>query len=115
MRESRRIFLEESALRAAKAKRSREGEAKVTKDEFLSLRIQIMEPLLRVLLALVGAFVGAMAFWLHREVGNLWLTVFIAGVAVVLIAVAAVGKRETVEDALSEFADFVFQRLDDAL
>ncbi len=81
------------------------------KEDFGRLKIQVMDPLLRFALLIVAAFSGFLAFWLHGEVGNLPLTLVIGGLSVLFAALAAFGRRDTVESALGEVANFVYNRL----
>jgi hypothetical protein len=110
VRAARQEFLERAAVKAARQEAARHGGVPPPLDAFRRLRIQVMEPLLRIALLGVGLVTGAMAYWLHRNVGNLPLTIFIGGVAATFVVIAAVGRKETVENALAEAADFVFQR-----
>jgi hypothetical protein len=115
MRPAHKQFLERSAFRAAQKEEARHGGASLPKEDFMRIRIQVMEPLMRVSLLGVAAVTGALAYWLHGEVQNLALTIFIAGLAVTFAVIAAVGRKKTVENALSEAADFVFRRISDSV
>lgn len=106
-------FLERMAAKAAKKEAVRHGNAPIQKEEFLRMRIQVFEPLLRIVLLLVAVLIGCLAFWLHHEVENAVLTVFVAGIAATFGWFAIIGRRESVQAALADTAEFIYRRFVD--
>lgn len=97
--ESRKRYLEQSALREAQKAIDRHGRNAVSREDLACLRIQTIEPWKRGLLAILGLIAGVGGYLaLTDEVGWLSLLLFSAG-ALLLIA-AILGVRRTVKAAL---------------
>jgi hypothetical protein len=113
MRAAREEFIRQKAEEAGREAVQRDGEIP-SKDAFAHMKIQVFDPWLRFALLLVAGFTGVLGYWLHCEVGNVTLTVFIGVLSVAFAALSAFGKRETVEDALGAVAEFVYNRILDS-
>src|SRR5688572_19195614 len=104
-RESHHRYLEQAALREAQKAFSR-GQERATVRDFLSLRVQTVEPWKRMCCLLIGCGFGAVAVWLAVEhETNLWAVGFLAALSLLSIIVGIIGWKRPVEVVLNSTAD----------
>ena len=114
-RESHQRYIEKAALREAqRAFGGDRGNASIR--DFLTLRVQTIEPWKRIACVVVGTGFGAFAVWLASgPQASAWAVAFFAALALFTIVVGAVGWKRPVEAVLDVTAEAVFRRLFDAL
>lgn len=96
---SHQQYLERNALRAAQKAIDRKGRDGFTKNDFAHLRIQTVEPWKRIILFIPGALSLVAGVFMVLE-KNWWAGILLGGIGAVIIFIAILGKKKTIETAL---------------
>ena len=113
--QSHQRFLEEAAVREARRVFDVERRP-ATLSSFLALRVQTVEPWKRIVCVLLGLLFGTFAAWLADDhQGALWAAGFFGILAVIAVAVGAIGWKRPVDAVLNATSELIFRRILDVL
>jgi hypothetical protein len=117
-REHRKRFLERAALREARKALRRSSSGSFTKDDMLHLRIQTLEPWLRILVIIIGLVCWGAIWLITHDAGtdiNIWVLLLLGFLGLFFVGTGVFGWKKTVEEVLGMLGEAVISNLLDSL